>query len=138
MPAKDIYHDTVKRALIKDGWTITHDPLKLDWGDTDLYVDLGTERIVAAEKGEHRIAVEIKSFVSASQIHDLEEALGQYVLYHDILSEVEPQRSLYLAVPEKILREVFDKAVGRLMLKNNRAQLVVFDPRKEVIVTWIP
>jgi hypothetical protein len=29
MPAKDIYHETVKNALIKDGWTITDDPLKL-------------------------------------------------------------------------------------------------------------
>jgi hypothetical protein len=24
MPAKDIYHDTVKNALIKDGWVITN------------------------------------------------------------------------------------------------------------------
>ena len=30
MPVKDIYHDTVKNALIKDGWTITHDPLIRD------------------------------------------------------------------------------------------------------------
>jgi hypothetical protein len=27
MPAKDIYHDTVKNALIKEGWTITPDQL---------------------------------------------------------------------------------------------------------------
>jgi hypothetical protein len=26
MPAKDIYHEEVKNALIKDGWTITDDP----------------------------------------------------------------------------------------------------------------
>ena len=26
MPAKDIYHDAVKNALIKDGWTILADP----------------------------------------------------------------------------------------------------------------
>jgi len=26
VPAKDIYHDTVKHALQKGGWTITHDP----------------------------------------------------------------------------------------------------------------
>ncbi len=26
MPAKDIYHNEVKNALIKDGWTITDDP----------------------------------------------------------------------------------------------------------------
>jgi hypothetical protein len=32
MPARDIYHATVKQALIKEGWEITHDPLKLKWG----------------------------------------------------------------------------------------------------------
>jgi hypothetical protein len=26
MPAKDTYHNAVENALIKDGWTITHDP----------------------------------------------------------------------------------------------------------------
>ena len=30
MAAKDIYHEHVKNALEKDGWTITDDPLKLD------------------------------------------------------------------------------------------------------------
>jgi len=29
MPAKDIYHERVKKALEKDGWTITNDPFKL-------------------------------------------------------------------------------------------------------------
>ncbi len=66
MPVRDIYHDAVRRALIKDGWTITHDPLRLDWGGTDMYVDLGAERLLAAEKGEQRIAIEIKSFIGAS------------------------------------------------------------------------
>ncbi len=54
MPVRDIYHDAVRRALIKDGWTITHDPLRLDWGGKDMYVDLGAERLLAAEKGEQR------------------------------------------------------------------------------------
>ena len=69
MPAKDIYHETVKNALIKDGWTITHDPLVLRWGTTDVYVDLGAEQLLAAEKNEQKIAVEIKSFV-ARIIHE--------------------------------------------------------------------
>ncbi|MEG4026591.1 MULTISPECIES: element excision factor XisH family protein [unclassified Microcoleus] len=29
MPARDIYHQVVKQALIKAGWTITHDPYPL-------------------------------------------------------------------------------------------------------------
>lgn len=27
MPAKDMYHDVAKNALIKEGWSITDDPL---------------------------------------------------------------------------------------------------------------
>lgn len=138
MPAKDIYHDSVKKALIKDGWTITHDPLKLKLGRKEMYIDLGAERLLAAEKGGRQIAVEVKSFVGASQLHDLEEALGQYVLYHDVLTELESQRELYLAVPQKIWLDIFEEPLGQLLLKNNRAQLIVFDPHEEVIVRWIP
>lgn len=29
MPAKDLYHEHVKNALIKDGWEITSDPLTI-------------------------------------------------------------------------------------------------------------
>ncbi len=138
MPAKDIYHDAAKNALIKDGWTITHDPLRLEWGDKDLYVDLGAERLLAAEKAGQQIAVKIKSFVGASDMADLEKALGQYVVYHDVLAEIEPQRMLYLAVPQKILLDIFEEPLGKLLLKNKRVRLVGFDPNTEVIVQWIP
>lgn len=76
MPAKDIYHDVVKQTLIKDGWTITDDPLRLRWTKRNIYIDLGAERIIGAERSEHRIAVEVKSFTSASEVADLEQALG--------------------------------------------------------------
>ncbi len=138
MPAKDIYHDKVKNALIKDGWTITHDPLRLEWGGKDMYVDLGAEQLLAAEKGGRQIAVEIKSFVGASDMDDLEKALGQYVVYHDVLTELEPQRVLYLAVPRQVLRDIFEEPLGKLLLKNNRARLIGFDPHTEEIVQWIP
>lgn len=138
MPAKDIYHDAVRNALIKDGWTITHDPLILKWGLKDLYVDLGAERLVAAEKEGHKIAVEVKSFVSQSEVEDLENAVGQFVLYHDILNRTEPERMLYLAVREAVFASVFEEPIGQVLLENQRVKLVVFDPQAEVIVKWIP
>jgi hypothetical protein len=138
MPAKDIYHDTGKNALIKDGWTITHDPLVLKWGLKDMYVDLGAERLLAAEKAGQKIAVEVKSFVSPSDMDDLEKALGEYVLYHDVLAERDPDRVLYLAVPKEVLLEVFEEPIGQLFLKNHRVRLIIFGPQQEVIVKWIP
>ena len=59
MPARDLYHDAVKNALVKDGWTITHDPFIVEIEGDRLYIDLGAERVIAAEKGTRKIAVEI-------------------------------------------------------------------------------
>ena len=79
MPAKDIYHDAAKQALINDGWTITHDPYTIKIGRRDVFVDLGAEKLLAAEKEGRKIAVEIKSFVGRSEIADLQDALGQFI-----------------------------------------------------------
>ena len=68
MPAKDKYRDAVRNALEKDGWTITDDPLHLVWGKKDMYVDLGAERVLAAENQGRRIAVEVKSFLGVSKM----------------------------------------------------------------------
>jgi len=138
MPAKDLYHNVVKAALEKDGWAITHDPLRLQWGSRDLYVDLGAEELLAAEKGLRKIAVEIKSFVSASPVTDLENALGQYILYYDILARLESDRSLYLAIRQAVFLDLFEEPIGKLLLENNRMSLIVFDPQREVIVKWLP
>lgn len=62
MPAKDLYHDCVKNALVKDGWTITEDPYRVRIEERDAYIDLAAERPFAAERGQERIAVEVKSF----------------------------------------------------------------------------
>ncbi|CCQ60996.1 fdxN element excision controlling factor protein [Crocosphaera watsonii WH 0401] len=100
MPAKDIYHDAVKNALIKDGWKITDDPLILSIGKKDLFIDLGAEKLIAAEKDQQKIAVEIKSFLGNSQVNDLENALGQYILYYEVLLAKQDERVLYLAIKE--------------------------------------
>ena len=138
MPARDAYHPTVRAALIADGWTITHDPLVLRWGGRDLFVDLGAERIIAAVKADRRIAVEIKGFSGPSPITDLERALGQFTLYRDVMTEREPGRDLYLAVPEEAVGDLFDEPVGQLLLRNDRVRLLVFDPVRELIVRWLP
>lgn len=137
MPAKDIYHDTVKNALIKDGWTITDDPLILSIGKKDLFVDLGAEKLLAAEKDSQKIAVEIKSFVGNSQVNDLEKALGQYILHYEVLRETQEPRVLYLALKKVADQEIFEEAIGKLLLKRKILNLVVFDEKKEVIVQWI-
>ncbi len=137
MPAKDIYHDTVKNTLIKDGWTITDDPLILSIGKKDLFIDLGAEKLIAAEKDNQKIAVEIKSFIGHSQVNDLENALGQYVLYYEVLLSKQEQRVLYLAIKKSAYQEIFEEPIGQILLKRKIINLVVFDEKKEVILQWI-
>jgi hypothetical protein len=48
VPQRDIYHDAVKSALVKEGWTITHDPFTLPFGSHNLYVDLGARTMILA------------------------------------------------------------------------------------------
>lgn len=75
--ARDIFHEVVKEALIKDGWTITDDPLTLlNRVEGGLMTDLGAEKIIAAEKGLIKIAVEVKSFLNPSIVHDFLLATG--------------------------------------------------------------
>jgi hypothetical protein len=138
VPARDRFHNEVRSALVRDGWTITHDPLRLQWGVKDMFVDLGAERLLAAEKGQRKIAVEIKTFGGLSEMEDLEQAIGQYVVYHDVLSRVEPDRELFLAVSERVYVNLFEEPIGRLLLENGRVRLVVFDPETEAIRQWIP
>lgn len=66
MPAKDKFHDVVKVALEKEDWQITDDPLPISVGDVDMVIDLGAERLLAAEKHGEKIAVEVKSFLNTS------------------------------------------------------------------------
>ncbi len=63
--------------------------------------------------------------------------MGQFVLYIDILAEREPDRVLYLAVPEAVANELFEEPIGQLLLRNKRLRLLVFEPKQEVIVQWI-
>ena len=138
MARRDIYHDTVKRALQKDGWTITHDPFPLQIGKKRLSADLGAERLISAEKGIQKIVVEVKCFVGKSDVKDLEQALGQYVLYRQILNEMGIERILYLAVSRPTFNSVFTIELGQVLLKNQIIRLIVFDEEREAIAQWIP
>ena len=138
MPARDIYHNAVKNALIKDGWTITHDPLAVEIEGDRLYIDLGAERVIAAEKGTRKIAVEIKTFGGPSLMADMERALGQYVLYHIFLKRTDPERELYLAVPEDVLEDLFQRVPGRGFLEDEGGKVFGVDNANEEIKKWLP
>lgn len=117
--AKDIYHDTVKTALEKDGWTITDELFRLTIGSRSVYIDLGAEKLIVAEKEGRKIAIEIKSFLSPSPVNDLENALGQYILYRDALKRSQPDRILYLAIPDEVYLDFFQEEIAQMVVEIN-------------------
>jgi hypothetical protein len=137
MSARDRYHDTVKQALIQEGWTITHDPYRLVIGRRRGYIDLGAEMPLAAEKEGRRIAVEVKSFIGESELDDLEHALGQYGLYRVVLEKRDPDRRLYLAVPADMRELLLDEQDFRDVLRAFQVKLILFDPKSRRALEWI-
>ncbi len=137
MSAKDLFHNAVKHALQKDGWTITHDPFPLTVDDINMAVDLGAEKLIAAVKGTQKIAVEVKSFVGASNITEFHTALGQFLNYRIALEGKEPDRVLYLAIPSDTFKEFFILPFIQTVIQRHQLRLVVYRPEQEVIVTWI-
>lgn len=138
MPGRDILHPVVRKALEHDGWVVTADPLVLKIGRRNMFIDLGAEKIITAERGATRIAVEVKSFLGASELVELEAALGQYILYERVLRKQEPDRTLWLAVPSHVWSGLFREAIGELLLDDGTLRLLVVDEEKETIERWIP
>ena len=138
MPAKDTYHNAVKNALIKDGWTITADPYPLEYEDVELYPDLAVEKLISQNQKQRKIIVEIKSFISPSLIKDFQNALGQYILYRDLiqLSQDEYQE-IYLAIKDEIHETFFQRKSIKAVVKLNQLALVIINTEKEEIVQWI-
>lgn len=135
--AKDKFHDAVKNGLIKDEWIITNDPLFLQFGGVDVYIDLGAEKLIAAQKDNQKIAVEIKSFLNLSVITDFYTALGQFMSYRLILREEEPDRILYLAIPLDVYNTFFQLLFARTAIQDYQLKLIVYDSNNEVIVKWL-
>lgn len=136
MPTKDTYHESVKKALIKDGWIITDDPLVLQFGGVDLYVDLGAEKMLAAKKNGQKIAIEIKTFARKSFIYEFHLAMGQFINYRHVLTETEPERILYLAVPEDTYEAYFKMLFTQSILESYQVKFLVYNTEQEVIVKW--
>jgi hypothetical protein len=145
MSAKDIFHEAVKHGLVKDGWIITQDPLELEWEGVTVKIDIAADRLnslsgnrlLAADKGNEKVAIEIKSFISPSAISDFHTALGQCLNYKVMLEVHEPDRNLYLAIPVDAYETFFQTRFAQTVITRYDLHLVVYNPILEEIVQWI-
>jgi hypothetical protein len=135
--ARDVFHDAVRHALIRDGWTITDDPYTLKIEGVNIQIDLGAERLIAATKEDERIAVEVKSFVGASNISEFHTALGQYLNYRIALSSADATRKLFLAIPQDTYTGFFQLTFPQRVLAQFELSILVYDSQQETITQWI-
>jgi hypothetical protein len=132
-----LVHDVVRTALEKEGWQITADPYEINVDDVEFEIDLAAEQLLAATREEQKIAVEVKSFISASNVSDFHTALGQFLNYRDALEIVEPDRQLYLAVREPIHESFFKRRFIVAAIQRYQLRLIIYDVQREVIVQWL-
>jgi XisH protein len=137
MSARDLFHEAVKNALQKEDWIVTDDPLEIEFAEVTLKIDLGAERLIAAEREGEKIAIEIKSFASNSAVSDFHTALGQFLNYQIALEENEPERDLYLAVPFDAYKTFFQTRLAQIAVRRHQLKLIIYEPIMEVIVQWI-
>jgi hypothetical protein len=127
----------VRHGLEKDQWRISNDPLELEWEEVKVKIDLAAERLIAAERGEEKIAVEIKSFISPSPVSDFHTALGQFLNYRIMLEVKEPERELHLAIPIDTYETFFQSRFAQMAVERYQLKLMVYNPVSEEIVRWI-
>jgi hypothetical protein len=134
--AKDLFHEAAKIALQKDGWTITHDPYRIDTKQPkfDYEIDLGAERFIGAERGTEKIAVEVKSFVRTSIAYEFHAALGQYITYRIALQFQEPDRTVVLAMPAFAYDKLSDGL--QLIIDQTGLDVLCFDTESQTIKSW--
>lgn len=136
MGVKDKYHDEFRAALEKEGWEITDDPLRAELGNIRLFIDLGAERLIAAEKENERIAIEIKTFGKASFMTNLYEAIGKYICYRYIIKVNQMGRKLYLAMPINV-HEKFEQEPIMKVLEEENIHLILYEAESKTIHQWI-
>ncbi len=135
MPAKDRYHDAVKRAFIKEGWIILDDQYFIGTETRQLWVDLH----IQDKTGERRLLVEVKSFLAGeSVVENLANAIGKYQIYEAAIALRKLQLPLYLAIPIHTFEGIFNEDIVQELTRKIKVRLIVYDPEKEVIVRWIP
>lgn len=109
----------------------------MKWDDNEnLFIDLAAEKLIVANRDKDKIAVEIKTFIGKSKMQDLHLAIGQFVIYRTAIKQTEPDRELFLAVPMEILRDIFGREKGGILVEGIGLKIIGFDVEKEVIVEW--
>jgi XisH protein len=102
-----------------------------------LSTDIGAEKIILAENNLRKIAVEVKSFVHISILHEFLNASGQYLTYSKIMSKNDPQRMLFIAMPTFVYYKIIQYDWAVEVIKDLNMHVILYHTEKIIIEEWI-
>lgn len=137
MPRKDAFHESVKKALLKEGWLIAYDPLFIpSEGGINFFIDLGLERLIGAKKESQNIAVEVKSFNETTPYYNFYEILGQFLMYEMALKEQTDDWKLYIAISISGYTKLKNAPIFFKAIQKFHLNFIIFEPITETIFQW--
>ena len=83
------------------------------------------------------IAVEIKSFIGRSAIQDIENALGQFVVYRIFLRRADPDRHLFVGISHVTFGTVFQSKAIQVLVEELNVSLLVVNIDTEEVILWM-
>lgn len=93
---------------------------------------------MAAERAGRRIAVEVKSFLGESVMADLEQAVGQYLLYRSWMRRTDADRELHLAVSSRVYADVFEDPAAQVLVSDYQICMLSISLEREEVERWFP
>lgn len=134
--ARDRIHNAVVQALKNDGWTIIKELDRIEYQGKLFEFD------IQAKKDEAARTIEVKSFIATNNdIQMFNEALGQYILYREILAQEYPERELYLAISREAYERVFLFPLCQQIVHAQQMKLLIitlYDNNTGEVFRWIP
>lgn len=135
MPALDSCHQQIVNALRKAGWKIRDEPYYLLFEDFSVFPDIRASQTNGSI--EEIVIVEVKCFLDEkSYLDELYRAIGQYLIYRNVLRLGGISAKLYLAIPHTVYDRIFLTKATAATISDVKIRLLLVDIDREEIVQW--
>lgn len=136
MPALDSCHQQMVNALIKAGWNVNTAPVYLRAEKLVAIPDI--QATLNNGSVQQIIVVEVKCFLDERLDQDeLYRAIGQYLVYRQVLRTRQLDIPLYLAIAIQVYQRLFVKQVVNAIIHESRLKLIVVDLEREEVIQWL-
>lgn len=80
--------------------------------------------------------MEVKRFVHISILHDFLLVVGQYYVYSKILLKNDPERMLFVALPDFVHNRIIKFEWAQEVTSDLRMKFILYDTNLKIITAW--